>query len=119
MFRRLLRSLPQTEEHRPGPVGTGDCARNFRERLIAPTPIDDIVIKHSHPMPDPSPFADQYGSGIYLGLRDAGWTEVPRLIADSVKDPLRGWLEAPQRLLLQTVRDGSNQQRGAEAVWRI
>jgi hypothetical protein len=94
-------------------------ARNFRERLVAPTAIDDIAIKHRDPMSDPSPLADQYGSGIYPGLRDPTRSGASRFIADSVKDPLRGWLEAAQGFLLQTVRNGSNQKRPAHAVWRI
>ena len=70
-------------------------------------------------MSDPSPLADQYGSGIYPGLRDPTKSGASRFIADSVKDPLRGWLEAAQGFLLQAVRNRSNQQRPAHAVWRI
>jgi hypothetical protein len=70
-------------------------------------------------MPDPSPLADQYGSGIYPGLRDPTRSGASRFIADAVKDPLRGWLEAAQGFLLQAVPNGSNQQRPAHAVWRI
>jgi hypothetical protein len=70
-------------------------------------------------MPDLSPLADQYGSGIYPGLRDPTRSGASRFIAHSVKDPLRGWLEAAQGFLLQTVRNGSNQKRPAQAVWRI
>ena len=70
-------------------------------------------------MSDPSPLADQYGSGIYPGLRDPTRSGASRFIADSVKDPLRGWLEAAAGFLLQAVRNRSNQQRPAQAVWRI
>src|ERR1700683_160930 len=58
--------------------------------------------------------ADLHLSAGPCALSSPDWSGVPRLIADSVKDPLRRWFEAAQRLLLQTVRDGFNKRRLAQ-----
>src|SRR5271167_1650565 len=86
---RLLGPALEAEEQRSRPVGAGDRAGDFGQRLVAPTSVNDVVVEHRDAVMDAAPLPDQHGTRAGAPFRNPLRCGLLAAIANTVKDPLR------------------------------
>src|SRR5208282_3175014 len=89
---RLLGPALEAEEQRSRPMGAGDRAGDFREGLVAPSSVNDVVVEHGDAVMDAAPFPDQDGTRAGAPFRNPLRNKLSAAIADAIEKSLRGRL---------------------------
>src|SRR4051794_40822060 len=114
MIRTPRRPRLQAKEDRARPAGPGDRPGDLGQRAIARLLPDKAVIADQDLMGMPLPFPYEPRTGLEPGNDSQSRLAAPAgLLGDVAQPALRFGSEPAQRLFLQAVGDGANQQLAA------